>query len=371
MKRIYLTIMILVLACDILLGQCYGRYQTEIFSNVNKSTVNYSSNFFDTEHEMDIYTAANDTATNRPLIIFIHGGTYTGGDKSSVDCVDFCEFFAKRGYVTASINYRLADNPLSFLFVQEEQYLTVLKSVADVKAAIRFFRKDIANGNNYGVDENTIFVGGSSAGAITAIHLAYIDDISDLPITSTPNGVSVQSLALGIGGLEGDAGNNGYSSDINAVISFAGAINNVNWINNLDEPLVSIQGDADQTVPYNCGPGLGYQTVLTLCGSNEMHNQANTVNILNDFLLLPGADHDWFQVGNNDARFIQALEFTKDFLYPLLPCNQITNLNEKFNDNKKLIEIKNIIGACSSNIKNQILLYIYDDGTVEKRINNK
>ena len=48
-----------------------------------------------------------------------------------------------------------------------------------------------------------------------------------------------------LGGLEGDAGNNGYSSSVNGVISIAGGINDVNWIDDSDEPLVSVQGDAD------------------------------------------------------------------------------------------------------------------------------
>ena len=60
----------------------------------------------------------------------------------------------------------------------------------------------------------------------------------------------------GTNGLEGDAGNYGYSSDVSGVISFAGGINDVNWIDHNDEPLVSCQGTDDLTVNYNCGPGL-------------------------------------------------------------------------------------------------------------------
>ena len=54
---------------------------------------------------MDIYTPDSDTASNRPLIIFIHGGSYLGGSKTEIDCIDFCEHFAKKGYVTASVNF--------------------------------------------------------------------------------------------------------------------------------------------------------------------------------------------------------------------------------------------------------------------------
>ncbi len=362
-------ILILLLLSNYTFSQCNGRYQNSIFSNVDTiKDINYSDIFNDNFHKMDIYMPSGDTEINRPLIIFIHGGSYIGGNKSLIDCVDFCESFAKKGYVTASINYRLASNQINFVLSQEEQYLTVLKSVADVKSAIRYFRKDYINNDSYGIDPNTIFIGGSSAGAVTAIHSCYIDTISDLPITSTPNGSSIQTLVANMGGLEGDAGNYGYSSKVSGVISFAGGINNVNWIDVNDEPLVSCQGNADQTIDYNCGPGLGISTVLTLCGSNEMHIQADNMSLLNDKLVFQGADHDWFQNGNNDNRFIQALDFTTSFLYPLLPCNNTTTHIADKTYNKKLLKIVDVLGREVKPNNNNPLFYIYNDGSVEKKV---
>ena len=46
---------------------------------------------------MDIYRPVGDTETNRPLIIFAHGGTFIFGSKNNPTAVDFCEAFAKRG----------------------------------------------------------------------------------------------------------------------------------------------------------------------------------------------------------------------------------------------------------------------------------
>ena len=62
---------------------------------------------------------------------------------------DVCETFAKRGYVTASINYRLAAETVgffgSFTFYTdtEDAYNVVLKAVMDGKAAVRYFRKNL------------------------------------------------------------------------------------------------------------------------------------------------------------------------------------------------------------------------------------
>lgn len=364
MKNLYLLLILLLLG-DLAFAQCNGRYETEIFSSVTVTEVNYSDVFSDNAHKMDIYTPDGDTEINRPLILFIHGGSFYLGDKTDTECQDFCETFAKRGYVTASVNYRLVSliNVASFLTNHDEQYEEVLKASSDIKAAIRYFRKDYANGDTYGIDPNTIFVGGTSAGGVTAIHLAYIDDITDLPTTP----LDIQAVANSLGGLEGDAGNVGYSSDVSGVINFAGGINTLSWIDASDEPIVSIQGDADQTVNYNCGPGLGNPSVLTLCGAGEIHPQADLVGVVNDRLTFPGEGHGWFLGGEGSAFFLQAIDFTKDFLYPLLPCNNITTINE-FYAGKKLIRVVDVLGRDVDLQNNSPLFYIYSDGSVERKI---
>ena len=315
---------------------------------------------------MDIYTPDGDIETNRPVILYLHGGSYTGGDKSLTDCVDFCESMAKKGYVTASLNYRLADL-ISFLTSNETQYETVLKSVADAKAAIRYFRKNYNNGNPYGIDPNAIFIGGYSAGAVTAIHLAYIDLVSDLPTSP----IDVQTIVNNLGGangLEGDAGNYGYSSAVSGVISFAGGINDINWINQNDPPLVSIQGTSDLTVNYNCGPGMNNPLILTLCGAGEMHPQADNVQLLNDKLIFNGTNHSWAASGNSNPKFIQAIDFTANFLFPLLPCNNITNIVNFLNEKKTLTKVVDVLGKTSNITKNKPLFFIYSDGSVQKKI---
>ena len=358
------TLLALTLTSAFTFAQCDGRYQTEIFSSVTVTEVNYSDVYTDNEHKMDIYTANGDTATNRPVVLYMHGGSFTAGDKTTSDCVDFCESMAKRGYVAASLNYRLSD--FSFIFSNEIQYETVLKAVSDAKSAIRYFRKDFDNGDTYGIDPNTIFVGGYSAGAVIAVHLAYIDSISDLPTSP----IDVQAIVNNVGGaygLEGDAGNYGYSSDISGVISFAGGINDVNWIDANDEPLVSIQGTSDLTVNYNCGPGQNLASILELCGSGQMHPRADNVGVLNDHLSFSQIDHLWAASGNSTPKFIEALDFTTDFLYPLLPCNNVTSISS-VNSEKILMKITDLLGRETEKTINTPLFYIYSNGEVEKKI---
>ena len=102
-------LLILVLLNTNSFAQCNGRYQTELFNSVNQITVNYSDVYTDSYHEMDIYMPDGDTEINRPVVLYMHGGSFYGGTKTMTDCIDFCTSMAKRGYVAASLNYRLSN----------------------------------------------------------------------------------------------------------------------------------------------------------------------------------------------------------------------------------------------------------------------
>ena len=291
-------------------GQCNGRYQTEIFNTVSVSTVNYSDVYNDFFHKMDIYTPDGDTATNRPVILYMHGGAFYAGEKGSVDCVDFCTSYAKKGYVAISANYRLAPNALTFAFYNDIQYITVLQAVADIKAAVRYLRKDHANGNTLGIHPDGIFLGGYSAGAVLAIHLSYLDSISDLPTSP----LDVQALVSNIGGtLDGDAGNDGYSSEIGGIVSFAGGINDLAWVDSTDDPIVFIHGTDDNVVNFNCGPGLGQATVLNLCGMNAMKPALDNAGILNDTMVYINGGHGWAGSGHANPFIYSSSRFFYKF----------------------------------------------------------
>ena len=237
---------------------CPNRYQLEIFENTNKETVTYSDTL---DLEMDIYTPEGDICTNRPVLIFAHGGAFMGGSKDNSTVVNLCESFAKRGYVTASINYRLAGDLLGFLqsFTfytdTEDAYNVVLNAVMDGKAAVRYFRKDFTeNGNSYGIDPNQIWGGGNSAGGVLFLHAGHVATAEEF---INPLDATRASIAQGIidgfdGGIEGDSGNPGYSSELAGVISLAGALHRAEYVDELDVPSVFCHGDADGVVPYDC-----------------------------------------------------------------------------------------------------------------------
>jgi poly(3-hydroxybutyrate) depolymerase len=264
--------------------------------------------------KLDFYEPTGDTSLARPLIIWTHGGSFLGGSKTDVDMVALSNAFAKKGYVCASIDYRTGFFPVD----SANSVKAVMRAVQDMRAAIRFFYKDRADGiNTYKIDTNNIFVGGSSAGAITALHLAYLDrscEINDYVPTATLNA---------LGGLEGNSGNPCYSSRVNGVINLCGALAQYGWLETGNLPVCSMHGTVDGTVKYNRGvvnPGVA---LMYLDGSRMIHEQAQAVNVQSNFYTFYGADHvPYLGTGATEIAYMDTtVNFVRDYLIDRLGCS--------------------------------------------------
>ena len=111
---------------------------------------------------MDLYYPNEPTPLARPLLVLIHGGAFYNGDKQSVGFPEMGQHFAQRGFVVASINYRLGFRPTG-KSIDRAGY----RAVQDAHAALRFL---ISRADEFQIDTNNIFVAGTSAGAITALN---------------------------------------------------------------------------------------------------------------------------------------------------------------------------------------------------------
>jgi hypothetical protein len=190
-----------------------GRYLSFVFPNVTTTTVTYTT-ANSTNLQMDVYQPSGDTLLQRPVIVFAHGGSFIGGSRTNDNVVvDLCTNFAKRGYVCASIDYRLGN---AFQMLDSLQALDVMiKAISDAKSAVRYFRKDAATTNTFKVNPNLIYGGGNSSGAVIFMHIGYIDSLNECPLY-------LKNIFNNNGGFDGNSGNTGYSSNINAVINLAG-----------------------------------------------------------------------------------------------------------------------------------------------------
>ena len=156
-------------------GAAPVRYVDEVFSSVTRlPDVVYGQ----AEEEgrsvplrLDVYQPVADAASARPLIIWLHGGGFSKGDKASPQMVEVATAFARRGYVTASINYRLTPSGCDAgLVLDAECSQAITRARADALDAVAFFRERAAT---YRIDPHRIAIAGTSAGAITALNVAF------------------------------------------------------------------------------------------------------------------------------------------------------------------------------------------------------
>ena len=126
---------------------------------------------------------------------------------------------AKKGYVVSSINYRLdttrANNPYNARSPDLDKPIGISKE--DTLMALRFL---IENAEMYRIDTNKIFLGGSSAGAVTALYTAFSEEVD--------------------------------AKKIKAVYSIAGTVldEDLGIIDENDPPTIMFNGTADGIVPF-------------------------------------------------------------------------------------------------------------------------
>ncbi len=108
---------------------------------------------------MDVYEPTTGSGALRPLVIFVHGGGFTGGVRSSV--ARYVSAYTSAGFIIATIDYRLA---------REAPFPA---APIDVLTAVRYFR---ANASRWNLDPNRIGLFGTSAGGHLAVFPALAAD---------------------------------------------------------------------------------------------------------------------------------------------------------------------------------------------------
>ena len=238
--------------------------------------------------KLDVYQA-RDATTPNPTVIYFHGGGWTGGSKegSSLTFLPFLDM----GWNVVNVEYRLAKISLAPAAVQ------------DTLCALRWVYR---NAKDYNVDTNRLVLMGNSAGGHLALSTGLI-----------PASTGLDSLCPGTEELKVAAIINWYGiTDVNELLAGPNVRTYaVTWLGgmpNRDEiakrvspltyvragvpPIISIQGDADPTVPYS-------QNV-------RLHQALDKAGVRNQFVTIPGGKHGGF----SDAEMAKAYAAIRDFL---------------------------------------------------------
>ena len=241
---------------------------------------------------MDIFQPKNEQSTEpRPLLLWVHGGHFISGSKADLE--GLASVTALRGFVSASINYRLY-NILSGIPDTADVYDIVVKSTQDISNAVTYFLKDARGPNVYNIDTTNIFLGGVSAGAIAVMHTTYLDP-DDAFTTLTKTAIDAN------GGF--DAFPN-IRNHIKGVINLSGAIIDPTILDTGDPDIYSLHGNKDNTVPIGKGfVGSEDLKLVEMYGSKSIHERATQVGVSSILVEIDGGGHSDIYLEN---RYLEA-----------------------------------------------------------------
>ena len=264
---------------------------------------------------MDIYQPAGmpDPLTQRPLVILIHTGSFLPpvingqptGSKTDSSIVEFAKQFARRGYVAASMTYRMGWKPDApggpGQDIRTGTLLqAVYRSIQDAKACVRWFKADADTGSNiFGVDTTKIILVGQGTGGYIAQAYATLDDPAEIALpkflsaTTDPTwgfvaGQPYVNQAV-LGDFEGYGGNPalnypdnhpGHTTNVQFVVNLGGALGDSSWMEPGDPPFVGFHPVGDPFAPFYIGDVIVPTTgdfVVEVSGSGHALELANNL----------------------------------------------------------------------------------------------
>lgn len=228
---------------------------------------------------LNVSVPNGDSNQKRPLIIFSHAGGFINGSKDVDDMVAICDTFARMGFVTATIEYRMGFDPLDGASAERAVY----RGIQDGKTAIRYFK---TNASMYDIDTNYVFFGGMSAGGFMALNVGFMDKESERP-SSTYGGGTVNDL----GCLDcGD--NSGVTSNVRGILDYWGAVDDTLIIESAnDTPVLIMHGENDPTVPFVYGHPFGLSTLPNTYGGQPINERCNNLGVNHTFVTSQGPLH--------------------------------------------------------------------------------
>lgn len=273
---------------------------------------------------LDLYLPPPGKSYPRPGLIFVHGGGWFTGDSRHAgtfgDFPGLLASIAARGYVVASVNYRLS---------AEARFPGALQ---DVKTAIRWLR---VHAGDYNVDDTRIAIWGASAGGHLAAMAGVTCGVAALEPPadardSKPPSDCVQAVIdwYGISDLESRNSDFGIpnpdKSEEGAFLGCEPAACPIGVARNAS-PLTYIESMAP---PFLIMHGMA-DTNVSPKQSQRLYDALRAKDVPAELVLYPGVGHDFAPVSNTGAAFDatvnrQAVEKLEAFLDTTFPKKPLT-----------------------------------------------
>lgn len=276
---------------DLLYGKAKGLWTRSPYSDdpyittLSKGLVKTFKDVELLDLKLDVYYPKTDIFKNRPLVMLIHGGAFYIGSKESACEQALATSLAKCGYLVASIDYRLG-----FKLTPSDIEQSAYRAIQDAHAALRFLSH---NAKGLGIDPAQVYVGGTSAGAVASMNVAFMDN------DERPERILEDSKAGLLTKIE-DSGNKYTETfEIKSIANLWGAVADLNILDT-DEKIsvLSIHGTADEIVPFeNDYPFRNSLMVNRLVmdkmyGSKSIHDRLKIQGNRTRLIALEGLGHE-------------------------------------------------------------------------------
>ncbi|MFT4970659.1 MAG: acetyl esterase/lipase, partial [Chitinophagales bacterium] len=272
-----------------------GRYYSEVFtSTTSTSGIKFGESdpfglLSNQDLYLDIVEPVGDTLSKRPLILHQFGGGFLIGWRTEPVIPQMAEMYAKRGFVFATIDYRLGFNPLDGQSAERAVY----RASQDLRASLRFL---VDNADLYGIDTSAIFITGTSAGCLAAFVSTFMNESDRVDIPST-FGITFEPADLGCGNCSGNNNFNNQEVKVHGIINNWGAMLDTSYIDLAVDPadnvpVISFHGTNDIIVPYVSGQPFSLPIFPSVQGSFLIHQRLENQGVKNRLFPLQGLGHE-------------------------------------------------------------------------------
>ncbi len=267
------------------------KYVDNLFSDVRLRTFDYADTL-----NLDFYDASNDNLTDKPLLILVHGGGFSAGQRNGGEETNFGKSFAKKYYAVASIDYRLSRKGKSFGCdcASATKIKTYVEAVDDFSKAMHYLA---TYASDFKINPEKIILVGSSAGAETVLDAIILKYHYLFKNVISPKG------------------------NIIGAVSFSGATLNEDYLpEDSAVPMLFFHGEKNDVVPLATAAHRSCKEsddrYLLLDGPLEITQKLRELQVSYELYSDPLGTHKWADLGYRQTNIIS------QFLYSVVLGNE-------------------------------------------------